>query len=366
MNTQVLTRQQQENNQANSKQPVQFEVRPQPCFLPEKPDLEDHSKEEDDDDDCQSGAGTGLLVYVVAVEPLDGDEVKGVVCQRPNPRAAEPEDRLFHVGGQAFEGAPDAHLVVHHPGDEHGREVEADFAGEEGGKVGVIRSVHCHPDCPEQAAELGEEEEAWVADEEGEDCRENDRDGEEGPAGVTGGAFDVGFEGEAEGEVGVEGDRGDAVALGAVVVGLESHQADDTTTACGVRDDARMDGRAADEGIASVDGRSVSISRRPADDQWLVDDFLIANRPGIQHLVTPTVAWAPERETPIIKRSAVDAVQATAVTCDPVGRAATNLDQSSPFCNLAHRLPVFERKSKGYDPDDIQDEHKRGSVEFVG
>lgn len=68
---------------------------------------------------------------------------------------------------------------------------------------------------------MGEEEEVWVVDEEGEDCCENDWDGEEGLVGVMGGVFDVGFEGEVEGEVGVEGDWGDVVVFGVVVVGLE-------------------------------------------------------------------------------------------------------------------------------------------------
>jgi hypothetical protein len=110
------------------------------------------------------------------------------------------------------------------------------------------------------------------------------------------------------------------LAIDAGEVQLLANKGHYTATASTVVDEACVNGRGADEGIATVEGvlkRFFGICR-PTNDQWLVVDFLISNRVRIHNFDALAICWTPESHGTIFKRSTKVAVEATSIGIAPV------------------------------------------------
>lgn len=130
VNAQVETGENERDDDAEEKDGVELNVFDEAGFLTEEPHLGYDDDDKNNDDDGQRCFGARLLIQVVSVETLNGDEAEGIIVQGADPACAQPQNSLFNLRSQASERATDAHLVVHDPSDKHGWQELAHNVGE--------------------------------------------------------------------------------------------------------------------------------------------------------------------------------------------------------------------------------------------
>lgn len=128
MDAEIKGRDNNAEDQEGDEDAVNAEVTWEAALEAEIPYLAKGNGEEGEDNDDKGKAGTGLDTEIGRSQPLDRDKVKGVVVERANPCATEPEDRAFEIGVQIFLLIFDA-VAIEDCCDEGGGEEAADDEG---------------------------------------------------------------------------------------------------------------------------------------------------------------------------------------------------------------------------------------------
>ncbi|KFY43154.1 hypothetical protein V495_04135 [Pseudogymnoascus sp. VKM F-4514 (FW-929)] len=249
---------------------VEAQVAEQAALGAEGPDLLRDDGEEDDHDEGEGGFGAGLLVEVGA-----------------DPAAAEPEDGLVGLRGEAAEGAADGEGVEDEC-DEHSWEEPGDESLEKVKDAAMRRRVGDEAHVNEDSGEDGEEEHRWGGNEDTQYRGVNDGYSEERPSHVFRRAGNIGLEDEREREVRIEADALDAVPVGAGKGARGAILTDNSAAAFLIIDYTSVNGSLTEEGVPTVSSPRVTcvIVVGAANDQRGVIYFLSSNSSRIEYFET--------------------------------------------------------------------------------
>lgn len=120
VDAQVQPRNKKRDDDSTNEKGVELQVLDEAALLSEEPHLHDGNNQKHENNHGQCGSSARLLLEVMLVEALNGNEAEGIIVHRANPTSSKPEDRLLNLSRKALESASHTHLVVHDPSHKHG------------------------------------------------------------------------------------------------------------------------------------------------------------------------------------------------------------------------------------------------------